>query len=56
MIIAAIAPPMAPHTAGFTDAGTFIVNLPSIVAGFFWNTEIVCLWKTCGFRGVAGQV
>ena len=27
-MIAAIAPPIAPHTAGFTDAGTFIVNLP----------------------------
>jgi hypothetical protein len=27
MTIAAIAPPIAPHTAGFTDAGTFIVNL-----------------------------
>jgi hypothetical protein len=28
MMIAAIAPPITPHTAGFTDAGTFIVNLP----------------------------
>src|SRR5438552_7349231 len=28
IIIAAIAPPIAPHIAGFTDAGTFIVNLP----------------------------
>jgi hypothetical protein len=27
MTIAAIAPPIAPHTAGFTDAGTFTVNL-----------------------------
>jgi hypothetical protein len=24
MMIAAIAPPITPHTAGFTDAGTFI--------------------------------
>jgi hypothetical protein len=28
MIIAAAAPPIAPHIAGFTDAGTFIVKLP----------------------------
>jgi hypothetical protein len=34
MIIAAIAPAIAPHTAGFTDAGTFIVKLPFLIAGF----------------------
>jgi hypothetical protein len=28
MTMAAIAPPIAPHTAGFTDAGTFIVKSP----------------------------
>ena len=28
IIIAAAAPPIAPHIAGFTDAGTCIVNLP----------------------------
>jgi hypothetical protein len=29
MTIAAIAPPITPHTAGFTDAGTFIAKSPT---------------------------